>query len=74
VEQSLERFMAKTTNTETPGAEAQAPCRGRLQRIKNISTFSGTLYLKMSKVKMLLIHVRPKSLHAVSSYTAGTLL
>lgn len=62
-------------NTETPGAEAQAPCRARLERIKPISTFSMTQHLKMSKVKMLLIQVGPKSIAYIQHHPCvGTLL
>ncbi len=62
-------------NTETSGAEAQAPCRARLARIKPISTFSMTQHLKMSKVKMLFIQVGPKSIVCIQHHSCvGTLL
>lgn len=59
-------------NTETPGAEARAPCRARLERIKPNSTFNVTQHLKLRKVMMLLIHVRPKSIAYIQHHCRNT--
>jgi len=69
VEQSLGRFMAEEKpNTETPGAEAQAPCRARLERIKPISTFSDSaLKIEKSDDVVDTCEAKEHCLHSASS-------